>query len=591
MKPPPEKAQRTLRQKLRHTEQGVTAVVIALSILMLFAAGAAGFDIATLMNARQRVRDAIDAAAQAVAYDMPVASASAALTTASTFAQASYSAVTLTASNLSFYCVVKKASDGTPDESQIPTTCNPGVKGTDWSDTSSNCPSASAVCTIPCTPSTAPVSGTATACNTIVIKYNLQVPFVFGQVIGIPSGYTGTQSTISCRGTCGGSMKAAPMNVVVMADRTASMWGTFTSVDSSSGKVTGTGNDNNIAALRSGIEGMLQTMTPTQQYVAFGAIHQGQVVTPTSGADNLTAPLPKDAKAFKETTNCTLRVLGVCWSSKTTSVNQFVGSWVPVGFTNNYLTSTGALNTGTDLYASVHNLAYANLTTSGTNGTSATYYTNKLWTSDGSNYAVNGTGTHLASALKGAVEYLQANAGTNNYVSGLDSDGYRASLKDSLGNTVPVKNVIVFETDGQPDEVFDDANSDTASALSFSNTDDVGSTTMSRACTNFASIATAAKAAGITLIMISFGSANTASCTSTQTAGQIMANAASTKASVTGSGDSNGCADAASIAAENTDNDYYYCAATAADLKGVFAAAMGNMTDSTKFMSIGDIGN
>ena len=208
------------------------------------------------------------------------------------------------------------------------------------------------------------------------------MPFVFGPAINIPSGTTGAMATVSCRGSCGGEAAPNPMNIVVMSDRTASIVGARTSTVSSSGAVSGTGSDSNLSGLRTGLESMLKSMTPDQQYVAFGAIHKSRTVSPTSGADNLTQPLASGAKIFEETAKtCTsYNWFGGCntWSNAARR-NVFAGTWVPVGFSKNYQTSTGTLNTSSDLYASIHNLNYANLTTTGTNGTSATYYWNKMF--------------------------------------------------------------------------------------------------------------------------------------------------------------------------------------------------------------------
>jgi len=562
-------------------------VVVAISILLLAGAGALGFDISRLALARQQLRNAVDAAAQAVAVDMPVSDASAASLTAKNFAMANDPNLTTSDVSVDFFCVVAKAADGTPDERQIPWTCNPGTKGTDWQDSSTytykgkkQCPTASKVCAIPCVPST------TKRCNAIQVTASRTVQFVFGPAINIPTGSTGAMSTVSCRGSCGGEAAPNPMNIVVMSDRTASMWGTFDYV-SGNGAVSGSGSDANLSSLRTGLESMLKSMTPDQQYVAFGAIHKSRTITPTSGADNLTQPLASGAKIFNETTTtgCVATdYRGRCTQQGTVPARTdvFAGTWIPVGFTKSYQSSTGVLNTSSDLYASIHSLNYANLTTSGTNGTSATYFWNQMFTgTDGSGKAVysnSGTGTHLAAALKGAARYLLAKVDANGFVSGLD-DGTRLALQKTP------RNVIIFETDGSPDEVFTNASSDSAPQLSLTNSDDIGSTDDSRACSNLAKVAANAKAAGITIITIGFGGANTSMCGG-QYVRNVLAGAASTQASVTGSGSANTDCDA-----ENSDDDLYYCAKSSLDLSAVFTAAMGQLTGGTKFMAIDGFGD
>lgn len=576
----PERSTRSFRN-----ERGVTAVVIAIAMMLLAAAGALGFDIARLAFARQQLRNAVDAAAQAVAVDMPVNSASAGTLTAKTFAMANDPNLTISDISVDFFCVVAKAADGTPDERQIPWTCNPGTKGTDWQDSSTytykgkkQCPTASKVCAIPCVPST------TIRCNAVQVTASRTVQFVFGPAINIPTGNTGAMSTISCRGSCGGEAAPNPMNIVVMSDRTASMWGTFNYV-AGNGAVSGSGSDANLSSLRTGLESMLKSMTPAQQYVAFGAIHKSRTVTPTSGADNLTQPLASGAKIFNETAKSCASYTwwGSCayWQGASRS-DVFSGTWVPVGFTKSYQSSPGVLNTSSDLYTSIHNLDYANLTTSGTNGTSATYYWNQMFSGTNSSgdptYTNSGTGTHLAAALKGAARYLLANVDANGFVTGLD-DGTRLALQKTP------RNVIIFETDGSPDEIFTNASSDSAPQLSLSNSDDIGSTDDSRACSNFAKVAANAKAAGITIITIGFGGANTSMCGG-QYVRNVLAGAASTQASVTGSGSASTDCDA-----ENSDDDLYYCAKSSLDLSSVFAAAMGQLTGGTKFMAIDGFGD
>ncbi|MGC3995230.1 MAG: pilus assembly protein [Propionicimonas sp.] len=606
-------------RRRRHNQRGASAVVLSLVMMVLIAAGALGFDIAKLVYERQQVRAAVDAAAQigaarltstamgtSAAADMVALIKSAAV---ANYGTATYGPKLTTANvTVAFYCVVANTSGSSavvsPNTNQIPSTCRPNPSSTDYT-TGTKCSGTS--CAIPCSPTT--IAGAV--CNAVQVSASKTVQFVFGPAINIDHG-SAAASTVSCRGSCGGEATPNPMNVVVMADRTPSMWGTLTSVNSSTGKVTGTGNDSNLSALRSGIEGMLQIMTPNQQYVAFGALHQSTTVTNTSAADNLTKPLASGGKIFGETTSTSYtysnQVTGTtynsqtkcekysyywynsaCYKTRTTvttaaRTNQFAGTWVPVGFTKTYLNSDKSLNTSTDLYASVHNLAYSNLTTSGTNGSSATYFWNSQLGDDGT-YSNAGTGTHLASALKGAARYLLANVDSNNYVSSLDSDGFRADLK------IPVRNVIIFETDGQPDEVFTDASTDAATPLALTNADDIGSTDDYRACQNFKKVADEVKAAGILMVTIGFGSVNSASCSnssgSSATARSVLAYAASTNTSVTGTGTADStCSNSTQIAAENSDSDYYYCAASASDLTSVFAAAMGNISKNTKFMAI-----
>jgi hypothetical protein len=563
------------------TQRGVTAVVVAIAMLLLAAAGALGFDIARLAFARQQLRNAVDAAAQAVAVDMPVTSATAATLVAKNYATANDP--NLTSSNISvdFFCVVAKASDGSPDQRQIPSTCNPGT----WTDSASftykgkkQCPDASSVCAIPCVPST------TVKCNAVQVSATREVQFIFGPAINIPSAPVAA-ATVSCRGTCGGESAPNPMNVVVMADRTGSMlnW---------SGD-----NLSNMTALRDGVSSMLTVMDQRVQYVAMGAIHKSKSTTTnpiaplttsdyffTKRSNTSSSTTPASTVDTGTVNNCNAATNAGTGSKYKYHNSVFTGTWVPVNFSNSYLNtdSSGAylldssgsktVKSGTDLQKSITNLPYsvANwITTSG-----ATSYCTK----DGYDM-----GTHLASALKGGAQYLLDPSNLTNNISAAD-----LATRAALG--VTPRNVLILETDGQPGEKFNNVSAD-GTVTSLSNANDIGSTNLQTACDNFKKVADNAKAAGITVVTIGFGSVNSASCGSS-TARSVLASVASTQDSVTGHGGADSdCSTSDEVAAENSDDDLYFCAADGDDLSDVFLSAMGQLTGGTKFMAIDGFGD
>lgn len=579
----------TADNKRKHggSQRGVTAVVVAIAMLLLAGAGALGFDISRLVFARQQLRNAIDAAAQAVAVDMPVASASAGTTMAKKFAMANDPNLTTSDIQVNYFCVVGKASDGTPAEGQIPGTCNPGTKGTDWLDsaTASNgkkqCPTASTVCAIPCVPST------TVRCNAVQVSASRVVQFVFGPAIGIPTGTTGAMSTVSCRGTCGGEAAPNPMDVVVMADRTGSM-------------LNWSGSDvlSNMKSLRDGIASMLTVMDQRVQYVAMGGIHKSQPtasnpLAPLTTADNFFTKLANTSSSTTPASTVDTGTVNGCNAATNAGTGSkyryhndvFTGAWVPVNFSNSYLntdasgayvldgTGSRTVKTGTNLQKSITNLPYSVANWNTTSGTSS------YCTKDGYDM-----GTHLASALKGGAQYLTTSSNLTNNIPAADLAA-RAALE------VTPKKVLILETDGQPGEKFNNVSAD-GTVTSLSNTYDIGNTNLQTACNNFKQVADNAKAAGITIITIGFGAVNSGSCGSASSI-SVLASVASTKDSVTGHGDvgSNGCSSAADVAAENSDSDYFFCAASGADLANVFTTAMGQLTGSTKFMSIDGFGD
>ncbi len=548
-----------IRRVVKEGERGATAVVVALSLVLLMAAGAFGFDVAKLYYERQQLRNAIDAAAQAGASALTNTTTASEL--AIQYGNLNFPGLNLSASDISFFCVVRNpagtAAGGYPDASQVGSskTCE-GKPG--WTNADAKCSDTS--CAIPC--------NAGQRCNAIQIAKSRTVDFVFGPAINIPSASTGAVKTLSCKGSCGGTPAPNPMNVVVMADRTPSMYLTKH-------------NNDDLNALKSGIKSMLGTMNPAQQFVAFGAIHK-------SAANGSAAPLPSGGKIYVETTK-TIEVpfcskygyvkVGkkwvyqcVEWTSKTTTqataLDLFTGTWVPIGFSKDYQSPTSTL------YTNVSNLTYSNMYSNGT------WFYNDLLNSDGS-YDNGTTGTHPAAALKGAAQYLLTNVNSDNLVPSLE-DGTRADLG------VKPRNVIILETDGQPSEILDNAPNDSSPALSLSNGDDIGAgNDVYQGCKNLDTVAEEAKAAGITIVTIGYGSAlTTGSCGSGLSAAEALARAASTQDSVTGVG-----AAGSSCDDENADSDYYYCANDSLELERVFAAAMGSLTEGTKFMAIPGIGD
>lgn len=557
-----------LKKVLARTERGATAVVVAFAMLMLMGAGAIGYDISKLLYERQQVRAAIDAAAQAGASALPDVSEATNLAKAY-FAKNFPDATPLTyPGNIAFYCVVANADSsiagGKPDPDQIPATCDPGS----YDASKVKCSKSS--CAVPCG------DEASDTCNTMTITYDKQVEFMFGPAINIPYGTTGAQTTLSCLGSCGGEAPPNPMNVVVMADRTPSMF-------NSSAARWGDG-DKDLDSLKSGLESMLKLMNPKQQYVAFGAIHKS-VPRVTTG-DRTTPPTKYDTLFNYTTTTTTTdethrQCSWVGWKYKCewvtepvtktveTRLDEFNGIWVPVEFSDNYLNvasdGTKTLNTATSLYQSVHNLNYSNLNSTGYNYTTYTQ-------SDG--YYGN---THLAAALKGAGRYLLGKDLRNpNNVAALDAATDRINLYG------PAKNVIIFETDGAPAEVFTNASSDSAAALSLDNSDDIGSKDGARACRNFQLVADQIKGQDVTIITIGYGAAasGSATCGSSSTrTNSVLASVASPVNGVVATASTD-------CAAENSDGDNYYCAADGSELEDVFAAAMGSLTGGTKFMAI-----
>ncbi|MGA8209189.1 MAG: hypothetical protein WB798_03435 [Nocardioidaceae bacterium] len=318
---------RLRRPSRRRDERGVVTVIVAFLSIVLMMAAAVAIDATVRTDRQQDLSAGLDAAAQAGAYRLP--DAAAARTDALRFVTLHDASETgPLAPAVDFWCIV--ASTGSSpsysvETAQIPSTCNPGpAPYTTAAYPGLRC--SAALCAIPC-PSTA-------TCNTIRVSQARDVPFVFAPAGGISTGSTGAVLSVACKGTCGARI-SSPMDVAVVADRTGSM------------------STPDVDAMVAGIKGMLQVMTPAQQYVALGTIGRSATTT-------------------RSTSPCDATSKGLTYPSASATA----GDWVPVAFSDDFQ-SGGSLNTASPLVKGV-----GCLTTK------------------------SGTGTHLAAPLKAASRYL-----------------------------------------------------------------------------------------------------------------------------------------------------------------------------------------
>ncbi|HEY3547120.1 MAG TPA: pilus assembly protein TadG-related protein [Propionicimonas sp.] len=531
----------------RRRERGAVAVIVALMMVVIMASAALGVDIAKLVYGRQQLQNSLDAAATAGAMHLPDDPA-AAIADAQKFAADNMIGANLGSitPNIALRCVVGyNATTKSPDWATVVSVC--GITSKAWNVTDCNDQICSVVATLEC------------HCNTIIVKDSLTVNYSFGPAIGIPTGNTGTITSAACRGFCG-TVSPNPLDIVVMADRTPSM------VDGWDGGSYTTPNGS-FRNMKAGIEDMLGSMNQDQQYVAFGTI---AISVPT--VSDAVAP-PNGGNAFSDAIYVTCSG-GTCtpsWS-KGGKKYHFNGNWVPVGFTNRYTKTDAAgvtsIDTTSALYKAVHNLDFSgpdekvNYPDADTGRTTS-----------------SNEGTHLASAMKGAARYLLNVDPTTN-----------AGLPLRPKEFGTPKKVIIFETDGSPSEIF----TSDSSATTLSNSLDIGvaGNGNRQSCDNLSAIASEAKAANIKIITIGVGAVNQATCGSsagkTLYVRDVLAGAASPTKSGAAS-DAYDCTQAGKTEAENADGDNYFCAATSADLKSVFVAAMGSLTKTSKLMALPNV--
>lgn len=423
----------------RHrSDRGAIAVIFALLSVLLLGFAALGVDIAQQVTSKQLLIGQLDAASTAAASELGNGGGTAGAVEAASSFFTKNGPGELDLRNVDYWCVVarKLNGDNTPFDPamaadlQIPTStrsggvCNPDaatanttwrqqdyqnrVRSWDGQRFSMSCDTK--LCAVPCALNAQPANGwdagvsvannRPVTCNTIRVGAERGVPFSFAPVLGIDEGSTGSQISVACAGSCG-AVAPNPMDVVVVADRTLSMTEPLACTLTGARPCRDYRTD-----LVEGIKGMLQVMTPEQQYVALGALGPSEFTRSTA-----------------ETRTCTSSQRGLVYPGASPSVAAS-GSWVPVSFKNNYLGSPDSngrrtVNTTSRLIQAINCLDDIDSTRE--------------------NRLVN-TRTALASPLKSAARYLLNKPGENNNIATLGG----------ASRSGDIRKVIIFETDGEP---------------------------------------------------------------------------------------------------------------------------------------------
>ncbi|MGO4250560.1 pilus assembly protein TadG-related protein [Paenarthrobacter sp. RAF54_2] len=233
---------------------------------------------------------------------------------------------------------------------------------------------------------------------------------------------------------------------------------------------------------------------------------------------------------------------GSCITSP--SSNETTGPWLPVPFSNNYTNNPATpgavppLNTSSTLVGGLNCL----------NSSS--------------------TGTYLAAPLKSAARYALGLTPNN--------------LGSLPVRSTPARKAIILETDGEPNET-----TISGSSTSLSNSNDIGNSNGTTACNNLKDVATNAKNQGLLIITVAFGGANSATCaTGGDYVRNVLAAASSPKAAGVPSTASNDCSTAALRTTENADGDYFFCAATGAEMGPIFASAINAISTNSRLIRL-----
>lgn len=494
-------------------ERGGVAVIVAISLVVLFGAAAMSVDISRLVGGKQQLQNAMDAAAHAGAGMLPD-DPDGAIATAKRLARINDPDADPV---VDMFCVIaSKGASRLPEASQIPKVCQPGAG---WQ---ARVVCNESICVIPCTP------GPNTRCNTLRTRASKDVPYAFAPVIGFSHGSTGEVVSVACHGSCGDTAPNA-MDVVVVADRTLSM------------------SPGDLEAMKDGIKSMLTVMNPDLQYVALGTIH---------------------------------RAAGKYVCGQSTRTNS--GPWVATDFTNDYLLPGDLGNRPLNPTSRLVNMVSCMRRPLPRESTG---------------------GTHLAAAFNGA---------------------YRALRTANTSHLPPrpgeVRKVIVFETDGMPDELL-------PSRLVTQGGDPAGGRQLARrridmgqrppilvpwssqtateratgggaGCERLEQIAEVAKDDGVLVVTIGYGRAATGGCNMSrldyngafQTDGPsvagTLAKAASARPDGTPSAADHDCSTREGARAENTDGDYFFCAARADELGDIFATAINQVSRGIRLISL-----
>lgn len=522
----------TVKARRRSRQRGAVAIIVVVALTLVMAAAALAVDISLLVSKRSEVQDAMDAAAAAAAQQLPGNPAQARLEAAK---YANLNSPGLGTAGAPHYfatqlrCVFPMKSNGTPDWKAAKSQCHMDASvasplDSPYPDYQCN----DTMCSMYCPDDK--------ACNTIVVWANGEndVDYYFGPAIGQPHGSTGPIISAACRGTCG-KPTANPMNIVVLADRTASM------------------KPDAIVAMKAGMKDMLTLMSRDQQFVAFGTIH-----------------------ASVKYNGCTTAVVGKGRGAYSQAMNaartKFVGEWVPTDFSNTYTVGnaddgTLAVNTADPVYQAIDCLEDYGKFSGLYPGYPVTYF----YPSD-----ANGLGTHLASALKGAARKLFI----SNNIATLDA----SHTRDGLGEP---RNVIILETDGRPEELM---NNDDPGVFNIHNDQDIGNQSIPQACKNVVKMANQLKTDAdnpVTILTIGYDRINedTYVCEKGKPVRDTIAAVASPDGNNNAS-TARDCRPAGESDAENTDGDNYFCAANKEQLREVFSTALGSVAGRSQLMAL-----
>jgi hypothetical protein len=260
-------------------EEGQILVLFTIAIIVIMLFASIVIDLGLLRNNRQILVNAVDAAALAGGTKMPVngctnksqpstsncpsvdnTEVSAVQNLVINTLTASYPGITGANYTISYRCLIGVDTSTPPQpyiSRDIPVVCNPRM-ALGHTPIASDFKGAGPTRYSLCRPDL------GDKCNVVVVEGATNTAYSFGRVVGVNSGSTGTVSSAACNGPCG-QPPTAPVDLVVIIDRTASMSAT------------------QIANARAAAKAVLGVYDPSLQRVAIGFLGPSKTNTTCSG--------------------------------------------------------------------------------------------------------------------------------------------------------------------------------------------------------------------------------------------------------------------------------------------------------------------
>lgn len=270
-----------LGHKASRRERGQVLVLFVLFSIVLFLAAVIAIDLGTYVWQRQQLEIAVDAAALAGGLELPD-DGTAARNEALAFLGNNEPGVPFVTCpggttpdeapcvQTTFRCLVgDRDSNGSPDSSDIPATCDPGG-GASWS-------CADQLCVAQC------VFAGANRCNVIDVFASKEVSLTFTRVLGLEPILISASVNGACKGYCG-TAPTTLLDVMLVIDRSGSL------------------SSSELAAVKNGVRTALEFFDPDYHQVGLAVLGASnpsnlcQDQAPGSGGTWLAVPLSDDYK-------------------------------------------------------------------------------------------------------------------------------------------------------------------------------------------------------------------------------------------------------------------------------------------------------